>query len=129
MFGAANQLLGMLALCVGTTVLIKMGKAPYLWVTAVPMVFVGVITLSACFELFVFFTRKAVDAGGTDAIPFYLDAALVGLVASLAVVILGDSVAKWYGYLIQKKPITTSEVAADVAGDQGGIKIPAGPCC
>ncbi|MEK6548631.1 MAG: carbon starvation CstA family protein, partial [Nitrospirota bacterium] len=30
MFGAANQLLGMLALCVGTTVLIKMGKARYL---------------------------------------------------------------------------------------------------
>ena len=129
MFGAANQLLGMLALCVGTTVLIKMGKAPYLWVTAVPMVFVGVITLSGSFELFVFFSRKAAAAAGKDSVPFYLDAALVGLVASLAVVILGDSVAKWYGYLIQKKPITTSEVAADVAGDQGGIKIPPGPCC
>src|SRR5437899_7439647 len=40
MFGDANKPLGMLALCVGTTVLIKMGKAQYLWVTAVPMVFV-----------------------------------------------------------------------------------------
>ena len=37
MFGAANQLLGTLALCIGTTVLIKMWKSPYLWVTALPM--------------------------------------------------------------------------------------------
>src|SRR3989442_13500916 len=51
MFGAANQLLGTLALCVGTTVLIKMDKARYLLVTAVPMVFVGVITLSGSYEL------------------------------------------------------------------------------
>ena len=45
MFGAANQLLGMLALCIATTVLIKMNKTSYLWVTVIPMVFVGVITL------------------------------------------------------------------------------------
>ena len=45
MFGAANQLLGTLALCIGTTVLIKMRKSQYLWVTAVPMLFVGAITL------------------------------------------------------------------------------------
>ena len=41
MFGAANQLLGTLALCIGTTVLIKMRKAQYLWITALPMLFVG----------------------------------------------------------------------------------------
>ena len=124
MFGAANQLLGMLALCVGTTVLIKMGKARHLWVTAVPMVFVGVITLSASYELLVMFVRQAQAAVGGDAIAFYLDAALVGIVAALAVVALADSVAKWYGFVIQKKPYTTSE-----APTEGGINIPAGPCC
>ena len=41
MFGAANQLLGTLALCIGTTVLIKMRKSHYLWITALPMLFVG----------------------------------------------------------------------------------------
>jgi carbon starvation protein len=125
MFGVANQLLGMLALCVGTTVLIKMGKAQYLWVTAMPMAFVGVITLAGSYELFVFFVQKAAETAGRDKIPFYLDAALVGVVALLAVVVLADSAAKWYGYLIQKKPFTTSEVRAD----QSGIQIPAGPCC
>ena len=125
MFGAANQLLGMLALCVGTTLLIKMGKARYLWVTAIPMAFVGVITLSGSYELFLLFVQKAGESAGKEAIPFYLDAALVGLVALLAVVVLADSGAKWYGYLIQKKPFTTSEVRVD----QVGMNIPAGPCC
>jgi len=49
---AANQLLGMLALCVGTTVLIKMASTVSLG-HAVPMIFVGVITLSGSYELFV----------------------------------------------------------------------------
>lgn len=125
MFGAANQLLGMLALCVGTTVLIKMGHARYLWVTAVPMVFVGVITLSGAYELLVLFAGKAASATGNAAVAFYLDAALVGVVAVLAVVILVDSLAKWYGYLVQKKPYMSSEVTPQ----EGGIHIPAGPCC
>jgi carbon starvation protein len=125
MFGAANQLLGMLALCVGTTVLIKMGKARYLWVTAVPMVFVGVVTLTGAYELLLLFTRQAGAATGGEAVTFYLDAALVGTVAALAVVILADSLAKWYGFVVRKKPYTSSEVTAE----QGGIKIPAGPCC
>ena len=125
MFGAANQLLGTLALCVGTTVLIKVGKARYLWVTAAPMVFVGVITLTAAYELFMLFISKAAAAAGGEVVPFYLDAALVGIVAALAVVILADSLAKWYGFVIRKRPYTTSEVP--VGAD--GIKIPAGPCC
>jgi carbon starvation protein len=125
MFGVANQLLGMLALCVGTTVLIKMNKAQYVWVTAVPMVFVGTITLTASYELVLFFVGKAKAAGAGEGMPYYLDAALVGLVVVLALVALVDSIVKWYGFLIQKKPVTTSEAVPR----DGGIKIPAGPCC
>ncbi|HEY4485050.1 MAG TPA: carbon starvation CstA family protein, partial [Nitrospiria bacterium] len=111
MFGAANQLLGTLALCVGTTVLIKMGKTKYLWVTAVPMVFVGTITLTATYQLFFIYLSKAAQAATpAEAFPFYLDAALVGIIAVLAVIILTDSFIKWYGYLVQKKPYTTTEV-------------------
>jgi len=125
MFGVANQLLGMLALCVGTTVLIKMDKAQFLWVTVVPMVFVGTITLTASYELVLFFVGKAKAAGAGEGMPYYLDAALVGLVVVLALVALVDSIVKWYGFLIQKKPVTTSEAVPR----DGGIKIPAGPCC
>ncbi len=47
LFGTGNQLLATIALAVVTTFMVNMGKAKYAWVTAVPMVFVGVTTLTA----------------------------------------------------------------------------------
>lgn len=111
MFGAANQLLGTLALCIGTTVLIKMRKWRFLWVTSIPMVFVGAITLTGCYEMFGLFLGKAaaVSAAG-QAFALYLDAALVAAVALLAMIVLVDSATQWYGYLVLKRPFTSSEV-------------------
>ena len=125
MFGAANQLLGTLALCIGTTLLIKMGKAKYIWVTGIPMIFVGVITLAGCYELWWIFLDRAQNASDSlQRTTFYLNAGLVGIVAILAIIVLTESAMKWYGYLVQKRPYTTSEIM-----DGEGIKIPAGPCC
>jgi len=47
LFGTGNQLLATIALAVTTVFLVNMGKAKYAWVTAVPMVFVGVTTITA----------------------------------------------------------------------------------
>jgi carbon starvation protein len=47
MFGIANQLLAAVALAVGTTILINMGRARYAWVTFLPLCFVAITTLSA----------------------------------------------------------------------------------
>jgi carbon starvation protein len=47
LFGTGNQLLATIALAVCTTFLINMGRAKYAWITAVPMLFVGVTTLTA----------------------------------------------------------------------------------
>ena len=47
MFGIANQLLAAVALAVGTTIIINMGKARYAWVTAAPLAFVATTTLTA----------------------------------------------------------------------------------
>jgi carbon starvation protein len=47
LFGLANQLLSVIALCLGTTLLIKMQKAKYLFVTLIPLAFMCVVTFSA----------------------------------------------------------------------------------
>jgi len=46
-FGISNQLLAVIALCLGTVVLVKMDRARYLWVTAVPLAFLAAVTYSA----------------------------------------------------------------------------------
>ena len=120
MFGAANQLLGTLALCIGTTVLIKMWKSPYLWVTALPMLFVGGITLAGSYEMFWMFLAKAATLAAGQAFALYLDAVLVAVVAVLGLVVLSDSMKQWYGYVILKRPFSSSEVMATAGGGSAG---------
>ena len=47
LFGLANQLLSVIALCLCTTILIKMQKTRYLFITLVPLTFMCAVTFSA----------------------------------------------------------------------------------
>jgi carbon starvation protein len=47
LFGIANQLLAVIAFALGTSVIIKMGRARYAWVTAIPLAFLIAVTFSA----------------------------------------------------------------------------------
>jgi carbon starvation protein len=49
MFGTANQLLATIALAIGTSFIINRGRKKYAWVTILPMIFVGVTTITAAF--------------------------------------------------------------------------------
>ena len=47
LFGAGNQLLATIALCVTTVFLVNMGKPKYAFFTAIPALFVGITTVTA----------------------------------------------------------------------------------
>ena len=50
LFGIANQLLAAVALVVATTILLKMGRARWIWVTLAPMVWLVAITMTASYQ-------------------------------------------------------------------------------
>src|SRR5512143_3651876 len=109
MFGVANQLLAGVALSVGTMVIIRMGRARYAWVTAVPMVFIAVTTFTAAHLLFYGFLDKAIK-DPAQAFTYRMDAALVGLMAALAAVVISDTSWKCLRYITGGAPICTTRV-------------------
>jgi len=108
MFGVANQLLAGIALAVGTTVIVRMGRVRYAWVTVIPMSFIFVTTLSAAHILF----YKFLDIAASDpsvSFTYRLNAVLVAVMAGLAVVVLVDSAYKWYLALNGDIPVGETE--------------------
>jgi Carbon starvation protein, predicted membrane protein len=94
MFGVANQLLAVVALAVGTTVLLKMGRARYAWTTLLPLCFLTVTTATAgVLNIGNFASQKFVAQYGTlfSVINISLSVVLLACVA----VILAASVARW----------------------------------
>ena len=104
MFGVANQLLAALALCVGTTVILKTNKARYALVTVIPMAFMTIMTVTASFKLMRIFAQKAI-AEPANAFTYRLDSMLVALMAGLAILAVLDAVIKWFGIMKSPRPI------------------------
>jgi len=99
MFGIANQLLAVIALCVGTTVLINMGKERYAWVTLLPMVFVAITTLTAGWQsIWQNFLPLAAQPG--KAFIGSLNAALTAFMMGCALLIIGHSMLRWKAALL-----------------------------
>jgi carbon starvation protein len=96
MFGIANQLLAAVALAVGTTILINLGRARYAWVTITPLTFLSVTTLTAGF-MSVRDNFLPMATGPNPALHFQgmLNTAVTITMMVLVVIILGAAVRKW----------------------------------
>ncbi|HUB02168.1 MAG TPA: carbon starvation protein A [Terriglobales bacterium] len=98
LFGSGNQLLATIALAVATTFLINMGHARYVWITALPMCFVGATTLTAGVlsirDIFWPLTSKPgmVFTG-------YLDSVLMGIFIIGVILVVCDGAWRWYRVL------------------------------
>jgi carbon starvation protein len=93
MFGIANQLLAAVALAVGTTIIINMGKARYAWVTAAPLAFVATTTLSAgVLSVRDNFWPMAVGPDTSRHFQGYLNTALTVIMMVCVVMILASAV-------------------------------------
>lgn len=67
LFGIANQMLAAIALCVATGILVKSGKLKYAWVTALPLVWLVIITTTAaCEKIFSSDVRVGFFAAAND---------------------------------------------------------------
>ncbi|MDQ2843469.1 MAG: carbon starvation protein A [Acidobacteriota bacterium] len=124
LFGISNQLLSAIALCVGTTVLIKMHGAKYMWITAAPLAWLVTVTFSAGYDKIfspeprIGFLAHAnaleheiVKTAATRAVAFNerLDAVVCAVFMLLVAIILLDSIRVWYGLLRRTRPVVSSE--------------------
>src|ERR1051325_4433515 len=134
LFGISNQLLATVALCVGTTVIIKMGKARYAFVTLLPMTWLTIVTMTAGYQKIFSpdakigflshagVVRAAIDSGTLPAavksaamarqmiFNDYLDAAVAIFFMVSVVVILADSLREWMAIMSGRKQAVSSEV-------------------
>jgi carbon starvation protein len=130
LFGLANQLLSVIALCLGTTVLIKMQKAKYLFVTLAPLVFMMVVTFSAGYLKIFSSDPKLGFLSGADSLMqqaarmgdaekaaglirqagvWRVDAAVAGFFLLLVSLIVLGSAVQWWQLLRGRKPIILTE--------------------
>jgi carbon starvation protein len=112
MFGIANQLIGSVALAVGTTILINMGRARYAWVTLTPLCFLAVTTLTAGYmSVRDTFWPMAVGANPTLVVRGYVNAACTSIMMACVVIILVSAARRWVAVLGGGKPVHGSAEA------------------
>ncbi|MCD7035725.1 carbon starvation protein A [Metabacillus sp. GX 13764] len=148
LFGIANQMLAGIALLLGTTLLFKMGKKKYVWVTLLPTVWILIVTMAAGWQkLFdanpkigflshakVF--RDALADGKILApavnkaqmnqvlINDYVDAALCGIFMAVVIAVLFSALRIWIKVMRNEK--VNLHEAPYISREEGGQKTYAG---
>jgi carbon starvation protein len=113
LFGISNQLLATVALCVATTIIIKMHRAKYAAVTLVPLAWLVAVTFTASWQKMFdsnprvgFLAQaRALAAGPATSVTGRLifnnrlDAAVTGVLVVMVTLVLLESSRQWWGIL------------------------------
>ncbi|MGB8437850.1 MAG: carbon starvation CstA family protein, partial [Candidatus Acidiferrales bacterium] len=131
LFGIANQLLAAVALVVATTILLKMRRARWIWITLAPMVWLVAITMTASYQKifdasprigFLAQARALAAQIASGAIPAEkiaatqrlvfnnrLDAVVTAVLAAMILVLLIEAVGEWIVILSGRKKAVLHE--------------------
>ena len=123
LFGISNQLLATVALCVATTIIIKMHRAKYAAVTLAPLVWLVAVTFTASWHKMFdanprvgFLAQAQVLAAGpvtsaTSRVIFNnrLDAVVTGTLVIMVTLVLVESARQWIGILRGTREVRTKE--------------------
>ena len=122
LFGISNQLLAAVALCVATTILIKMGRQRYIWVTLGPLAWLIAVTMTAGWQKVFsadpklgFLSHAASLAGSTapNAARLIFNDRLNAVVAlffmAVVAMLVFTSAREWWLVLSKRKPATIHE--------------------
>jgi carbon starvation protein len=125
LFGIANQLLAAVALVVATTILLKMGRTKWIWVTMVPMAWIVVITMTASYQKifdpnprigFLSYVNVLIAQLASGKIPAAkiaetqrlifnqrLDAVVTAVLAGMVAVLIIEALIQWYAILSRRR--------------------------
>jgi carbon starvation protein len=123
LFGIANQLLATVALCVATTIIIKMHRARYAAVTLVPLAWLVAVTFTASWHKILdanprigFLAQaqalKAAPATSATArliVNNRLDAGLTAVLVVMVALVLIESIRQWIGVLSGREAARVKE--------------------
>ena len=131
LFGISNQLLAAIALCVDTTILMKMGKVRYVWTTLAPLGWLLTVTMTAGYQKIfsshprIGFLAHANDLAArltsgevpldkvaeTRALIFNdrLDAVVTALFMFLVIVIVAEAAREWYRIVSGKRGVVVTQ--------------------
>jgi carbon starvation protein len=131
LFGIANQLLATVALVVATSILIKMGRLRWLWVTLAPMVWLISATMTAAAQKIWHANPRIGFLAGADALAaqvaagkfagaalaevqrnifnLRLDAVVAGIFAGLVLILIFEAAGEWLRILSGRKKAVLQE--------------------